>query len=84
MIPLRIYLLTLVPEVFFSLGATELSGEAAIASREAARKKPVSRRSAPLTLTFLAAGEREDLWHPGYYLLYLQTVLIIAGPGVTK
>ena len=30
---------TLVPEVFFSLGATELSGEAAIASREAARKK---------------------------------------------
>ena len=33
--------LTLVPEVFFSLGATELSGEAAIASREAARKKPL-------------------------------------------
>ena len=32
---------TLVPEVFFSLGATELSGEAAIASREAARKKPL-------------------------------------------
>ena len=26
----------------------------------------VSRRSALLTLTFLAAGEREDLWHPGY------------------
>ena len=33
--------ITLVPEVFFSLGATELSGEAAIASREAARKKPL-------------------------------------------
>ena len=30
---------TLVPEVFFSLGATELSGEAA--SREAVRKKPL-------------------------------------------
>ena len=29
---------TLVPEVFFSLGATELSGEAAMASREAGRK----------------------------------------------
>ena len=29
------------PEVFFSLGATELSGEAAIASREAVRKKPL-------------------------------------------
>ena len=28
----------------------------------------VSRRSALLTLTFLAAGEREDLWHPGYDL----------------
>ena len=32
---------TLVPEVFFSLGATELSGEAAMASREAVRKKPL-------------------------------------------
>ena len=32
---------TLVPEVFFSLGATELSGEAAMASREAGRKKPL-------------------------------------------
>ena len=52
---------TLVPEVFFSLGATELSGEAAIASR-----------SAVLTLTFLAAGEREDLWHPGYTAVYKQ------------
>ena len=29
------------PEVFFSLGATELSGEAAMASREAGRKKPL-------------------------------------------
>ena len=47
------------PEVFFSLGATELSGKAAMASRKAGR-------SALLTLTFLAAGEREDLWHPGY------------------
>ena len=34
-------LFTLVPEVFFSLGATELSGEAAMASREAGRKKPL-------------------------------------------
>ena len=32
-------LLPWVPEVFFSLGATELSGEAAKESREAARKK---------------------------------------------
>ena len=32
---------TLVPEVFFSLGATEWSGEAAMASREAVRKKPL-------------------------------------------
>ena len=32
---------TLVPEVFFSLGATELSGEAAMASREAVRKNPL-------------------------------------------
>ena len=31
-----------VPEVFFSLGATELSGEAAKKSREAARKKPLA------------------------------------------
>ena len=31
-----------VPEVFFSLGATELSGEAAKSSREAARKKPLA------------------------------------------
>ena len=30
-----------VPEVFFSVGATELSGEAARASCEAARKKPL-------------------------------------------
>ena len=30
------------PEVFFSLGATELSGEAAKESREAARKKPLA------------------------------------------
>ena len=37
----RQHWVTLVPEVFFSLGATELSGEAAIASREAARKKPL-------------------------------------------
>ena len=42
------------PEIFLSLGATELSGEAA------------SRRQALLALTLLAAGEREDLWHPGY------------------
>ena len=48
---------------FFSLGETELSAEAAKASSEAARRKP-----APLTLTLLAAGEREDLWHPGYPL----------------
>jgi len=48
-----------VPKVFFSLGATELSGEAAKASREAARQKAL------LTLSLLAAGEREDLWHPG-------------------
>ena len=47
---------TLVPEDFFSLGATELSGEAAMASLS-----PIS-----TILTFLAAGEREDLWHPGY------------------
>ena len=40
-ISLSLVALTLVPEVFFSLGATELSGEAAIASREAARKKPL-------------------------------------------
>ena len=32
---------TLVPEVFSSLEATEMSGEAAMASREAARKKPL-------------------------------------------
>lgn len=44
---------------FFLLGATELSGKAAKASREAAGP-------APLTLTLLAAGEREDLWHQGY------------------
>ena len=31
-----------VPEVFFSLRATELSGEAAKESREAARKKPLA------------------------------------------
>ena len=31
-----------VPEVFFSLGATELRGEAAKASCEAARKKPLA------------------------------------------
>ena len=41
---------TLVPEVFFSLGATELSGEAAMASREAG--EPISTtysdRSLPL------------------------------------
>ena len=30
-----------VPEAFFLLGATELSGEATKASREAARKKPL-------------------------------------------
>ena len=48
---------------FLSLGETELSGEAAKASREAARKK-LSRRQALLALTLLAAGEREDLWHP--------------------
>ena len=30
-----------VPEVFFSVGATELSGEAVRPSREAARKKPL-------------------------------------------
>ena len=35
-------LLPLVPEVFFSLEATEFSGEAAKASREAARKKPLA------------------------------------------
>ena len=46
---------------FFSLGATELSGEEA--SRKAARKK--TRRQAPLALALLAAGEREDLWHLG-------------------
>ena len=34
-------LLTWEPEVFFSLGVTELSGETAKASREAARKKPL-------------------------------------------
>ena len=44
---------------FFSLGATELSGEAAKASRKAARKKLSRWRSSP------RAGEREDLWHPG-------------------
>ena len=54
---------TLVPEVFFSLGATELSRDCESRSGE---KKTLSRRSALLTLTFLAAGEREDLWHPGY------------------
>ena len=32
---------TLVPEVFSSLGATKLSGKAAMASREAPRKKPL-------------------------------------------
>ena len=37
----RPLLSTLVPEVFFSLGETELSGEAAMASREAVRKKPL-------------------------------------------
>ena len=31
-----------VPEVFFSLGSTELSGEAAKSSREAARRKPLA------------------------------------------
>ena len=35
------FYITLVPEVFFSLGATKLSGEAAMASREAGRKKPL-------------------------------------------
>ena len=45
-----------VPVVFSSLGATELSGEASKASREAARKKLslVSRRPAPLALSPLA------------------------------
>ena len=52
-----------VPEVFFSLGATELSGEAAKTSREAARS---TTRQALLALTLLADGEREDLWYPGY------------------
>ena len=42
---------------------TELSGEAAKASCEAVRKK---RQQALLALMFLAAGGREDLWHPGY------------------
>ena len=50
-----------VPEVFFFFGATELSSEAAKASR-----KEVSRRPALLALTLLATGEREDLWHPGH------------------
>jgi len=35
------YTLPWVPELFSALGATELSGEAAKASREAARKKPL-------------------------------------------
>ena len=49
---------------FFSLGATELSGEAAKASREATRN--TTRRQTLLALTLLTVGEREDLWHPGY------------------
>ena len=53
-----------VPVVFSSLGATELSGEASKASREATRKK-LSGLSATSTTRSVAAGEREDLWHPG-------------------
>ena len=52
---------TLVPEVFFSLGATKLSGKAAMASREAARKKPL----VPMdnNLTSMPTPISFD-WHP--------------------
>ena len=62
-----------VPEVFFSLGATELSGKAAKASREAARKPTSTTRFdhsystyyQNYALKLLTGGEREDLWYPG-------------------
>ena len=40
-----------VPEVFFSLGATELSGEAAKESREAAKESREAARKKPLAPT---------------------------------
>jgi len=61
-----------VPEVFFSLGETELSGEAAKASREAARQKAL------LTLSLLVAGEREDLWHPGEVIVHPKKLVSLA------
>ena len=54
------------PEVFFSLGATELSGEAAKASREAARKRPLAQavksfeRADPITLPVISPESRFD------------------------
>ena len=50
-----------VPEVFFSLGATELSGEAAKESREAARKKPLA--PTDNNLTSIPTPVSFD-WHP--------------------
>ena len=50
-----------VPEVFFSLGTTELSGEAAKESREAARKKPLA--PTDNNLTSMPTPVSFD-WHP--------------------
>ena len=62
----QVYQITLsnlpwVPEVFFSFGATELSGEAARASREAARKKPLA--PTDNNLTSIPTPVSFD-WHP--------------------
>ena len=66
-----------VPEVFFSLGETELNGEAAKASRKTASTTSTTAdkhycRQALVALTLLAADEREDLWHPGYYTCHFR------------
>ena len=63
-----------VPEVFFSLGVTEFSREVRRVAKR--RGKKVSRQQALLALTLLAAGEREDLWLPGYQRAYKASFLI--------
>ena len=47
---------------FFLVGGDRIERRCRDGESRSGEKK----RSALLTLTFLAAGEREDLWHPGY------------------